>query len=411
MNASDTPRILPAATKPSPLRLLVGVSCSIAVCFFILLALFPPGARSASTRTKQPKFVHFTTRTWREDAQEWRPGQELQEEWRSEDGFSRFESRNSTTGKLWALRLERGAKLIRYQSSEKVEESDLPPSWADPSMVAAYLPTRRYFEDELHLFSEYAELKIRSGRNFAFWRGGRKVIMAEGVVKRPILGGHFYGYWQGVKGDRVRIRAEVDARTDRLLDLAAYQRSSGNSWRPVAKTRFEWLDRIPAALLTFVPPKGTLVTQKTFWRGRTEQTLATTLADGWRFSLHALETNRKGELCATVSMTPTPGQQISLEDVRFSLGGRAQDDAGQKYDGGKYGFDPELSASVRGYHIVGLRRRTTSPTRQAPRKISLTVWREAEPSVRVTFKDLPLPPPLARDNLLIQSVRTYRVGD
>lgn len=406
MNASDTPRALPAATKPSPLRLLVGVSCSIAVCFFTLLALFLPGAQSASTRTKQPKFVHLTTRTWREDAQQWRPGQELQEEWRSEDGFSRFETHNSTTGKLGALRLERGAKLIRYQPSEKVEESDLPPSWADPSMPALYLPTRRYFEAGLRLFSEYAKLKTRSGRNFAFWRSRRKIILAEGVFTRPLVGGHFYGHWQAIKGDRVRIRAEVDAQTDRLLELAAYQRSPHSNWRPVAKTSFEWLDRIPAALLTFVPPKGTLVTQKTFWRGRTDKTIATASADGWKFALHALERNTQGDLCATVSAVPTTGREITLYDVKFLLAGQAEDDAS-----GKYHFVIEESLGDRGYHIIGLKRDANPPARQAPQKISLTVWREAEPSVRVTFKDLPLPPPLTRDNLLIQSVRTYRVGD
>lgn len=410
------------ASAPRRQRLALAIALSAAAIVALGFVPFPagdaPGAWArALAKMKQPANVHVTTRYWfpsAETAWEWRESEDLLEDWVSGNGFFRFEVRNRTTGKLYSLHMEADDRKIVYQLEREnqweLSEYDLPPRWADPALAATYLPSRARLLVDLRELSSNAEITIKEYRKRSLWHGARNVVEVNGRFRKSSSRTFLYGNWRDfAAGDKLRIYAEIDAATDHLLLVEEYGRQNSRhsrGWQPIAKTTFEWPDRIPADLLTFRPPTGTRIVQHTVWKGRTDKTIATASADGWKFALHALERNTQGDLCATVSAVPTTGREITLYDVKFLLAGQAEDDAG-----GKYHFVIEESLGDRGYHIVGLRRNASPPARPAAKRISLTVWRYDQPKARVTFTDLPLPPPLTRDNLLIQSVRTYRVGD
>jgi hypothetical protein len=189
-------------------------------------------------------------------------------------------------------------------------------------------------------------------------------------------------------GDRLRVRAEIDPRTDRLLSLAEYRRENG-SWREIYATEaIEYNVPIPHALREFDFPPGTVVERTRWWEGRTDKVLAQADVNDWNVKVHALDVDLEGNIYFTFSLWTT----------RRELAGWP---AAEALDNKQTQYGRFITGTVANdYGVIVMRPQMQfSPRPKAGRPArwaAITFWPRLDESGNgrsVTFHHLPLPPP------------------
>jgi len=207
--------------------------------------------------------------------------------------------------------------------------------------------------------------------------GGVDVIEAEMTQERE---------WSGPAhmGDRLRVRAEIDPLTDRVLSIARYK-LEGEEWKQIYATEsIEYDVPIPDYLKSFTFPKGTTVAYSRWWEGRTDEIIAEEKSDGWTVRAHALDVDTSGDVYVTFSLWSDWDRDMAgwplaeAIDNREARYGRFPSNTGTVYD--DYGvvvLRPEVELSPKGW--------------RPPTEITITFW-PREDEEPVVLRRLPLPP-------------------
>jgi hypothetical protein len=184
-------------------------------------------------------------------------------------------------------------------------------------------------------------------------------------------------------GDVVRIRAEVDPDTGRLLSMA--QDKFEGVWEPRYRAQYEWDVEIPESIGEFRPPEGTALVRYGWWETRADRVLGKAAVDDWEITLHAVDLDRHGDIALSLSRTTSRRSYNGGEPIRVEAVGSA----GEQYSQiGRYGCDEYCGV---GYWTTQLDREEPGPD---PQTVTLTIY--PHPGVSegqsVTLHDVPLPP-------------------
>jgi len=218
-------------------------------------------------------------------------------------------------------------------------------------------------------------------------RTRRLAILGEGgqadVIEAEMTQESEWSGWAR-KGDRIKVRAEIDPKTNRVLSIAHYK-LEGDEWQLTYETEsIEYDVPIPDRVKTFTFPKGTTVAYSRWWEGRTDEVIAEGKSDGWTVKVHALDVDTNGDVYVTFSLWSHRDRDMSgwpfAEgiDNRQTPYGRFPSNTGTVYD--DYGvivLRPEVELSPKGW--------------KPPTEITITFWprEDEEPLV---LRRLPLPP-------------------
>ncbi len=187
-------------------------------------------------------------------------------------------------------------------------------------------------------------------------------------------------------GDKLRIRAEVDPRTDRLLSVTEYRLEDG-SWKETYATQLiEYDAPISDKLKEFEFPHGTVVERTRWWDERTDKVLAEADADGWNIKVHALDLDLDGNIYLTFSL---------WTEKRELAGWPAAEAVDNKQT--RYGRFPG-STVANDYGIIVMRPEVQAQpkVRRPPRTATVTFWPRLDENgggASVVFRNLPLSPP------------------
>ncbi len=301
------------------------------------------------------------------------------ERWVSEDGFSRDERWEG--GELVHMSMTRGDWMLLYGVSEDDGTVYAYDTFAplERHRRAGVIPGRlRGFSPEAFFgsFGRLAEamdiappdMTITERRERTLWGGLVDVVEAELTVDGTSrISGVSYR-----DGDMVRIRAEIDPDTGRLLSMT--QDKFEGLWEPRYRADYEWDVEIPESIREFRPPEGTTLERGPWWETR-----------DWEVTLHAVDLNRHGDIALSLSRTTSRrwyncGEPIHVEALGSS---------GEQYTQfGGYGCDEYCGV---GYWTTRLDRDQPGSD---PQTVTLTIYPHPRVSEgqSVTFHDLPLPP-------------------
>jgi len=315
-------------------------------------------------------------------------GQQAEVElWMCSDGLWRYETRqNGSTVNVWLLD---GNKEMTYDAGERqVTETDLP-ARQGPGFGEVF---RRLERDEVaRLLAGAAslfDLDLTETRETTAWGGVRDVVEVEGVLPEGMV-------IPGLPcraGDRVLIRAEIDAGTGRLAAAQVYA-LQGGQWELNYSADLEWETPVPESVRTLDLPPGTTVVRDMWWTTHTDRVGARGTAPGWSVVLHSLDVNQAGDLFVTLSRWPESQTPLAVQPTPV----QAEDDAGGRYvqaDGHRF-----VGSYSGGYWTVILRREGGVGT---PRNVTMTVYADPESPTSdqsVTFRNVPLPPRQDPDDL------------
>ena len=355
-----------------------------------------PGALArAMAMASQATTVHMTGHGWTAR------GEFDVERWVTDDGFSRQEK--WVNDELVELNITHGDRVLLYF---------VDPETGAASATEAFLPTNRYKLGELpaaegksylarmfHSFEVLAgdlgiappDIEMTERRERSLWGGLLDVVEAEFTVKGTMsISGVSY-----MDGDMVRIKAEVDPETNRLLSMAQY-RFEG-VWGPTYRAEYEWDVDLPEGG-EFRPPKGTKLTRCTWWEKRADQVLAVGTTKDWEVVLHCIDVNRRGDLVLSLHRAPRSESTMSRwQNGSVAWKVEAVDDAGVGYHVVARG--PQSSYFLVGYGRASLQREWEEGI---PRSVTLTIYPYPQGKTTdqsVTFRNIPLPPRQNVDDL------------
>ncbi len=384
-----------AAAAGRAKRRWVAIGAGAAV---LLVALgfvpFPAGdangaLRRAMAMAGQAATVHMSGRGWGSE------GGFDSERWLSEDGFSRDEVWKH--GKLVELQMARGDWTLFCQFTEEdglVHASEffdplerhrragvIPRRLSGPGLsqftAEAFFGSFRRLAEAMEIAPP--DMTIVERRKRTLWGGPVDVVEAELTIE----GGSHIGGVDYSDGDTVRIRAEVDPDTGRLLSMA--QDKFEGVWEPRYRAEYEWDVEIPESIREFRPPEGTILERHSWWETRAEQVLAKAATDDWEVTLHAVDLNRDGDIALSLSRTTSRRWYNAGTPIRVEAAGCGGERYAQ-YNG--YGTSEYCGV---GYWTTRLDREESG---RDPKTVTLTIYPHPRVSEgqSVTFHDLPLPP-------------------
>ena len=313
------------------------------------------------------------------------------ERWVSDDGFYRSEKRSG--GEVLYLQMNWGARELSYSVEDgqgyAFESFDPTERHRTGTVMPNGSYVERFFESFKRLYEELGvpppEMKITERRERSLWGGAVDVVEAEWTIEgEASISGVTYR-----DGDIVRIRAEIDPRTKRLLRME--QCKFEGLWEPRYEAEYEWDVEIPQAVLEFRPPKGTTLTRSHWWEERAGQVVAEGETADWKVTVHAVDVNRHGDIVLSLSRELKPGAPTGpYWNASPIMRAAARDDAGIEYEQlGRYG----CNSSLRIAYWTTILERPSEAGR--PRTVTLTIWpyaKGAGEEQSVTFQNLRLPP-------------------
>jgi hypothetical protein len=311
------------------------------------------------------------------------------EEWWSKDGFYRYERWQDS--RLETLNLDDGeGGIIIYNawSQEARESEGVPLPWQPLPPLAEKSQVAKMFS----FIQSTVGWPVRERLERSLYGGAVAVIEAEGVI--PAGHGRFRWRVDDVgysDGDRVKVRAEVQPYTGRLLSMQQYKLEDG-TWRPTYWTeRVEWDVEIPQSAREFHPPQGTTLRREAWWLQRAHQTIESGSTRDWDVTLNAIDVNRRGDL--VLSLRRELRSEATLQErlnSAVAMRVEAVDDTGARYTQlDRYGCYNYLRV---GYWTTTLERGEAS---RQPKTVTLTIHpypEDVSEAQSVTFRDLPLPP-------------------
>jgi hypothetical protein len=366
-----------------------------AVALLVALGFVPFTVGDAAGALQRAMAMAAEAATVHMSARAWGPkGDFHSERWASEDGFSRDERWEG--GRLVQMEMTtEGDWRLWYHASEDngagyaVEDFDPLERHRRSGAIPRRMTGLSGFSADAFFgsFGRLAEamglappeMKITERRQRTLWGGLVDVVEAEWTIEGS-------SHISGVRyndGDVIRIRAEVDPDTGRLLSMA--QDKFEGVWEPRYRAEYEWDVEIPESIREFRPPEGTTLVRYGWWETRADQVLAKAATDDWEVSLHAMDLNRDGDILLSVVRTTSRRSYNCAESMRVEAVGSA----GERYS--QYGPSGYAEHCGFGYLIARLNREEPGPD---PQTVTLRIY--PHPAVSegqsVTFRDIPIPP-------------------
>ena len=379
-------------TQRRPIASVTAIAAGVAVAM-IGLGFVPipmgkaPGALArAMAMASQATTVHIVGRAWVS-------GQESSTEtWASDDGF--YRSDTTSPRDLHEVYLRRGPMVLMYWVEDGQQYAG---GGFDPCLLqsdAAGLPaaTKSYIQVFCESFKAMQEqlglpspdVRITERRERSLWGGERDIVQADLITKGEsnISGVHYD------EGSRIRIGAEIDPTTSRILHMT--QEAFEGTWERRYEADYEWDVEIPSHVREFTPPSGTKLVRHLWWQQRAGQTLAEGQTADWDVVLHAVDVGRSGNVVlslerrlkadSALSRNMNSGVPLRVEGVGSNGKGYAQRRVFSCFND-----------SVVGYWTTTL---TPGNPNAHPRTITLTVWpypKGASEDQSITFNNIPLP--------------------
>ncbi|NIM04370.1 MAG: hypothetical protein GTN69_05260 [Armatimonadetes bacterium] len=375
--------VRPARRTPKRwLLVAVGVIALFGLGFVPIPMGEAPGALDrALAQAEEATTVYITGHAWRTSGQEFEF-----EKWMSDDGF--YRSDKLENGEPVHVSLKQGATDLSFNVGEDGEKH----AWEtfDPlvgRVGSRPMPDKSWAFNFVKSYKSLYELmgipvpdfKITERRERSLWTGKRDVVEVEFTVQ----GGSSISGVDYRDGDLIRIRAEIDPRTDRMLSMTQFQFEG--TWEPRYEAQYMWDVEIPQEVREFTPPEGTKFTRSMWWKTRVAQTLASSETEDWIVTLHAVDINRRGDIVLSLNRTLKPDPTISYKGGQ-PFRAEATDNAGGEYE------------QLDGFSCIGPYWTTTLEHKRGgtnPSRATITIYpypegQGAEQSV--TFADVPLPP-------------------
>ena len=368
-------------------RRWVAVAVGAAAALVALGVLAPPWSGEESTwnrvlaAAEKASSLHVRANVLRPE------GKVTSESWMAK-GFSRHEDWRDGELKSVGLTIEDDVsprRLLRYSESERGRRGmDLvlpprPPLDLTRSIFASGDALVKAIEG----WASSDEVESRTWTKAAS-TGMVEVVEATRTVRRMWLGS--FGRQADI-GDRLRVRAEIDPQTDRLLSVAEYRLEDG-LWQEVYATELiEYDVPIPGELREFDFPPGTVVERTRWWDGRTDEVLAEAEVDGWNVKVHALDVDLEGNIYLTFSLWTKKRRDLAgwpaaeAIDIKQTRYGR---------------FTTGTVANDYGIIVMRPELRSRPKGGRPPRSATITFWPRLDEDgggKSVMFRHLPLPPP------------------
>jgi len=334
-----------------------------------------------------------------------KPGERIDadlEMWADRSGFWRQEIRRREDGKLHFTDRRNGMERLTYFP---VGSGYAHRYWDPEEAVASEGRIQRrveiYIRRDFWLIgkpSDYQRAEIES-------RGAVEVLEAESEVRLPDT------LYDLAQGERLRLRAEVDRQTGRLLTYMVYTYNTDkNDWQVKSESHYEWNVPIPRELRSFDIPEGTLEHRYHWWDTRADQMLAQKQTQNWTVTAHALDVNRDGAVYLSVSALPRQGNSagsIGANVIEYlGVTVQAADERGVAYETDQERGRGRSYLGEKAVFAVVLLRPVSEPL---GRMLTVTVHarlEDTEGSITldepVTFQ-LPLPPRQEGDDLPLEA--------
>jgi len=430
--------------RASRLRVVALATAAVALLLGLGFLPFPAGSAKgawdrAVAAAEKTRGLHVTGRMFTA------AGEFSFEQWRSGDGFSRFDLRHQ--GRLLAMSLyDRGGRQVIPDSNtlQAVQGlggappsgvgigllgpelhfafdrgNVLPPIWDTPE--AQWPGGRKQVVARLFHLKDLFALRVTEKRERTLWGGLREVVAAEGRARQAISLGNVtflpLVLWQG---DRIRVRAETDPASGKLSSLAVLKLVNG-AWRPIYVTdSIAWDAEVPKEVRAVEPPPGHVELVDPWWGKRLASVLRAGATRSWEVTLHALDVNRHGDVFITFSRKQKPAARERSNGWSLPMlagAARAVDDCGVSYAPSTRGHQFDTPRVVKGYadpvffaqpdvHVrMRLSRGKPSTPGAAPTEVSVTISSGAPRGMAteaITFRHIPLPPSQAGDDLIAE---------
>jgi len=330
--------------------------------------------------------------------------------WWSDDGFSRRDW-DQDDGWHQSVKVVDGPRRIqyrRYARPDSVEQRGSerygPARGRRPR--AGFLVERTEIAEMFSWIHSAKGWAIEQRRERSLWGGAIDVIEAEGVASMPA--GAFPITYAG--RDRVRVRAELDPDTGRLLSLETYVFDNGSWERTYWTECVDWDVEIPESVREVEFPEGTTVQRDHWGAERTEETIATEYTQDWEVMLHGVEVNSRGALYVTGSRWGQPGSEIGAPNISWWVRAEGTDQFGRRY---VQSGDERWSAHADGgtYWTVVLEPESSRIPPSIPRTVTLQIHLcsvEGFAEQAVTFRNVPLPPAQKGEALYLESIEVIQ---
>lgn len=329
------------------------------------------------------------------------------EEWWSQDGFHRYERRQEDRLHLTLTDKDREVRYYYYHAGSWVSASqrDRGARAIDP----LFFPMDR-IREQFAWIQNTTGWHIQERRERSLLRGTLDVIEAEGTLPG--------GEWAAVEvmffgGDRIKIRAEADDATGRLVSFQQFVYIDGD-WNLCYSTDvIDWDTEIPAEIRTFNFPIGTKVTETHWWADRTRQVLAESETNDWLIKLHSVEANSQGDLYLTFSRWLKPNSELArISTYPHGVVAWAVDQYGTRFVQSKELSDIRWDGRGDGsYWTVILKPQSRVIPLNLPCLVTITLFpydRDESQGQYVTFKDVQRPLLQAGADLFADSVKVVQ---
>jgi hypothetical protein len=315
-------------------------------------------------------------------------GDQSYEQWLSQDGFSRKERWQGR--KLLSLELGNCGIIRRFdfeiKPNDPIPVADEYFNPAEQDQVGALSSGKSYiasFINSMQLLEVFSDAKTSEHREGTLWGGVIDIVEIEGTVR---TGGSIGAGGIYQKGDLVKIRAEIDPHSGRLLSMSNYLYQG--LWDKTFEAKYEWEVPIPDDLRKYTPPAGTKLDCFDTWSRRVDKVIAKASSKDWEVTIHDLELDRDG----TVYLWLQRKMKRESDSGKYWNGAKVMRSAASDDVGGIYWL-------YSGYGVFGGEYWTTKLLRETdgghPRTITLKIVPYSDrhiPDQFAVFKDLPLPP-------------------
>jgi hypothetical protein len=246
--------------------------------------------------------------------------------WADRDGFMRLEMKSQSDGQLVWLDLYNGVERLSYSRQRSDADSAAHRYW-DPLMAELSRGGMQHQTKNL-IGREFAMLGPPETyrRAVATRSAALDVLEVEGVAARE--GGGAEAVY--VRGEELRLRAEVEHVTGRLRSLALYVRRNG-SWEAKTEYRYEWDVPISSELRHFETPDGALEKRYHWWDTRLGQPLRQQQTADWAVDLYAVDVNREGDVYLSLCVRHHPKESTPEGAHEAEVQVEAVDDRGTQY--------------------------------------------------------------------------------
>jgi hypothetical protein len=274
------------------------------------------------------------------------------EMWADRNGFSRMELRTRDGGQLFYLDLYNGMERVSYCPRQSSDDTSNAHRYWDPEEAQAsrgrmQQRVKMQIRRDFSLLGEPDEY-----RRAAVTHGAVDVLEAESVAWHEDL------HYDLHRGEKLRLRAEVDPQTGRLVTLTVFTfNAPSGTWEVKSESHYEWNVPIPGELRTFDIPKGTLEHRYHWWDTRADQVLAQKQTENWTVAVRALDANRSGAVYLSLSAAPNSSTTVTpAESSVVEVKVDAVDDRGVVYqaDAEYVGLGTYLGTNI-GFPVVLLR--------------------------------------------------------